>query len=80
MQKREAVITANVLISLIDRKKIGASQLTMRNSQFEADAYNVQCQIALEKGTEESTERAVISFENQLEVNEQLAMLMVLPL
>jgi hypothetical protein len=70
-QKREAGVTANVLLSLIDRMK-GDAPLTMRYSQFEADAYNVHGRIALNEGTDDSARRAVAHFENQLEVNESM--------
>ena len=39
---------------------------------MEAYVYNVQGQIALDEGTEESARRAVAHFENQLEVNEAI--------
>jgi hypothetical protein len=56
-QKREAGVTANVLLSLIDRMKGEVSPLPERYYDFEADAYNVQGQIALDEGTEESARR-----------------------
>jgi protein involved in polysaccharide export with SLBB domain len=40
---------------------------------MEAYVYNVQGQIALDEGTEESARRAVIHFENQLRVNEAIS-------
>jgi hypothetical protein len=67
IQKREAGITATVLLSLIDRKK-NESPLTMRYSQMEAEAHNTHGRIALQEGTEESARRAVIYFEKALEV------------
>jgi hypothetical protein len=72
MQKREAGVTANVLLSLIDRMKNEVSPLPMRYSGFEADAYNVHGCIALAEGTEESARRAVVHFENQLKVFEAI--------
>jgi hypothetical protein len=70
-QKMEAGVTANVLLSLIDRMKNDSSPLLpMRYSQFEADAYNTHGRIALDEGTEEGARRAMVHFENQLEVNE----------
>jgi hypothetical protein len=68
VQKREAGVTANVLLSLIDRMKGDASPLTMRYSQMEAYAYHTHGRIALKEGTKESARRAVTHFENQLEV------------
>jgi hypothetical protein len=72
VQKIEAGVTANVLLSLIDRIKAEASPLPMRYSHFEADAYNAHGRIALSEETEESARRAVVHFENQLEVNEAI--------
>jgi hypothetical protein len=71
VQKREAGVTANVLLSLIDRMKNDAP-LTYRYSQMKAFAYNTHGRIALYEGTEESARRAVAHFENQLEVNEAI--------
>jgi hypothetical protein len=67
MQKREAGVTANVLLSLIDRMK-GDAPLTRRYSQFEAYAHNVHGRIAFAEGTEESARRAVIHFEKSIQV------------
>jgi hypothetical protein len=72
VQKREAGITANVLLSLIDRMKTEVSPLTRRYSQVEANAYGVHGRIAIDEGTEESARRAQAQFENQLEVNEAI--------
>jgi hypothetical protein len=72
VQKREAGVTADVLLSLIDRIKGEVSPLPMRYSQFESTAYNAHGRIALDEGTEESARRAVTHFENQLEVNEAI--------
>jgi hypothetical protein len=68
VQKKEAGVTANVLLSLIDRIKGDVSSLPMRYSQMEADAYNVHGRIALDEGTEESARRAVVHFETSLQV------------
>jgi hypothetical protein len=68
VQTREAGVTANVMLSLIDRMKREVSTLPERYSQFEAYTYGVHGRIALDEGTEESARRAVIHFENQLEV------------
>jgi hypothetical protein len=71
-QKRELGVTANVLLSLIDRKKGEVSPLPERYSMFEAHAYNTHGRIAFIEGTEESLRRAVVHFENQLEVSETI--------
>jgi hypothetical protein len=67
VQKREAGVTANVMLSMIDRMK-NESPLTKRYSQLQARAYGVNGRIALDEGTEESARRAVIHFENALEI------------
>ena len=69
VQKREAGVTANVLLSMIDRMKGVVSPLPRRYSQMEADTYNVHGCIALDEGTDESARRAVTHFENALEVH-----------
>jgi hypothetical protein len=68
-QKRELGVTANVLLSLIDRMK-GDASLTRRYSHCEADAYNVHGRIAFEERSEESARRAVVHFKKALEVYE----------
>jgi hypothetical protein len=68
MQKREAGVTANVLLSLIDRMKGDASPLPRRYSHMESFAYNAHGRIALDEGTEESARRAVSHFEKDLKV------------
>jgi hypothetical protein len=68
VQKKELGVTANVLLSLIDRMKGEVLTLPKRYSQFEADAYNVHGRIALDEGTEESARRAVAHFEKYLKV------------
>jgi hypothetical protein len=68
VHKKEAGVTANVMLSLIDRMKTDAPPLPGRYSQFESYAYGVHGSIALNEGTEESAKRAVAHFENQLEV------------
>jgi hypothetical protein len=68
VQKREAGVTANELLSLVDRMKRDASPLPRRYSQFEANTLGVHGRIALDEGSEESARRAVVHFENQLEV------------
>jgi len=72
VQKRELGVTANVLLSLIDRMKEISPPLPRRYSQMKAEAYNVNGRIALDEGSEESARRAVIHFENQLKVNESI--------
>jgi hypothetical protein len=71
-QKREAGVTANVLLSLIDRMKGEVSPLPRRYSLFESYAYSVHGRIALDEGTEESARRAVANFEKALKVNEAI--------
>jgi hypothetical protein len=71
VQKREAGVTANVLLSLINRMRVVAP-LTRRYSQLEAFAYYTHGNIALDEETEESARRAVIHFESQLEVYESI--------
>ena len=71
-QKREAGVTANVILSLIDRMKGDASPLSRRYSQFQAFAYNTHGLIALREGTKESARRAVAHFEKYLEVHETM--------
>jgi hypothetical protein len=70
VQKREAGVTATVLLSLIDRIKSESPPLHMRYSQFQALAYSTHGLIALNEGTEEGARRAVVHFESQLEVYE----------
>jgi hypothetical protein len=72
VQKREAGVTANVLLSLIERMKGDVSALPRRYSQMEAETFTAHGRIALDEGTEESARRAVTHFENQLEVNEAI--------
>jgi hypothetical protein len=67
VQKREAGVTANVMLSLIDRMK-GDAPLPMRYSQMEAYAYGVHGRIAIDEGTEESARGAVAHFEKDLKV------------
>jgi hypothetical protein len=71
VQKIEAGVTANVMLSLIDRMK-GDAPLPMRYSHFEAEAYNVHGLIALDEGTDESARRAVAHLEKVLEVFEAI--------
>jgi len=69
VQKREVGVTANVLLSLIDRMKVDTlSPLPRRYSQMEASAYNVHGRIAIEERTEESARRAVVHFKKAMKV------------
>jgi hypothetical protein len=72
VQMREAGITANVLLSLIDRMKGEVSPLPRRYSEIGARAYNTHGRIAFEEGTEEGARSAMVHFENQLKVNESI--------
>jgi hypothetical protein len=68
VQKREIGVTANVLLSLIDRMKGDVSSLSERHSRFEAFAHGVHGSIAFDEGTEESARRAEVHFEKSLQV------------
>jgi hypothetical protein len=70
-QKGEAGVTANVLLSLIDRMRVVAP-LTMRYSQMEAYTYSDHGRIALNEGLDESARRAVTHFEKSLQVCEAI--------
>ena len=69
VQKKELGVTADVILSLIERMNGGASPLPMRYSQVKASAHGVHGRIALDEGTEESARRAVLHFEKCLEVS-----------
>ena len=72
-QKREVGVTANVILSLIDRMKGDTlSLMPVRYSHMEAVAYNVHGSIALYEGMEESARRAVAYFEKSLQVFEAI--------
>jgi hypothetical protein len=71
VQKREAGVIANVLISLIDRMKADAPR-TYRYSQIESFAYHIHGRIALDEGTEESARRAAVHFHKDLKVCEAI--------
>jgi hypothetical protein len=71
-QKKELGVTANVLLSLIDRMK-GDAPLPKCYSQMEAGAYHTHGRIALDEGTEESARRAVVHFEKSLQVFEAIS-------
>jgi hypothetical protein len=73
-QKRElGGVTANVLLSLIERMKNDEPPLHPRYYQFEANAYQLHGEIALDEGTEESAKRAVTHFEKSLQVFEAVS-------
>ena len=72
VQKRELGVTANVILSLIDRMRVVAP-LTRHYSQMEAYTYNVHGRIALDEGTDESARRAVVHFEKYLKVCEAIS-------
>jgi hypothetical protein len=72
VQKREAGVTANVMLSLIDRMRTNASPLPMRYYEFESFAYYAHGRIALDEGSEESARRAVVHFEKDLKVCEAI--------
>jgi hypothetical protein len=68
----EAGVTANVLLSLIDRMKGDVSSLPMRYSLMEAYAHGVHGRIALDEETDESARRAEAHLEKQLELYEAI--------
>jgi hypothetical protein len=72
VQKREAGVTATVLLSLIDRFKTEASPLPERYSRFKASVYNTHGLIAIIEATEESARRAVAHFESKLEMSKAI--------
>ena len=57
VQKSEAGVTADVILSLIDRMKGDVSPLPERYSEIEANAHDVHGRIALDEGTEESAKK-----------------------
>ena len=71
-QMREAGVTANVMLSLIDRMKVVVSPLPRRYSQFEADSHNAHGCIALNEGTEDGARRAVVHFNKDLNLCEAI--------
>ena len=72
VQKREAGVTANVLISLIDRMKGDTSPLSLRYSKFKANAHGFHGRIALDEGSDESARRAVVHFERKIELSKAI--------
>jgi hypothetical protein len=72
VQKKEAVVTADVFLSLIDRIKTEVSSLPIRYSEYQAFAYGTLGRFAFDEGTEESARRAVNQLEKQLVVNEAI--------
>jgi hypothetical protein len=71
VQKREIGVTANVMLSLIDRMR-AVAPLTKRYSKIEASAYYTHGRIAVDEGTEESARRAEAYFETSLQVFEAI--------
>ena len=71
IRKLEAGVTANVLLSMIDRMK-NESPLSRRYSQMEAKAYNAHGRISLFEGTGESARRAVVHLKKALQVFESI--------
>ena len=71
VQKEEAGVTADVMLSLIDQMRVDEPPQTYRYSQMKAHAYHVHGRIALDEGTEESQRRAREYFERMLEVCEK---------
>jgi tetratricopeptide (TPR) repeat protein len=71
VRERELGVTANVMLSLIDRMRANAP-LSKRYSLFEGLAYHTHGRIALAEGTEESARRAVNHYEKSLEVFEAI--------
>jgi hypothetical protein len=72
VQKKEAGVTANVILSLIDRMKNDAPPLPERYLSFQAFAYGTLGRIVSTEGTIESARRAVTHVEKQLEVYETI--------
>jgi hypothetical protein len=72
VQKKEAGITANVLLSMIDRMEGEVSPLTMRYLYFKVGVYHLLGRIALSEKTKESARRAEAHFDNQLKVSIEL--------
>jgi len=71
VQMIEAGVTANVMLSLIDRMRV-AAPLPKRYSLLESFAYHTHGRIAIYEGTEESARRAVVHFETDLKNNEAI--------
>jgi hypothetical protein len=72
VQKREAGVTANVVLSMIDRMKGEVSPLTMRYLCFKVGVYHLLGRIALSEKTKESARRAEAHFDNQLKASIEL--------
>ena len=67
-QKKETEVTAKVILFLVGQMKEDAPPLPIRVSDIEAVAYTALGVAALKDETEDSSKRAVMYFENQLEV------------
>jgi len=71
-QKRELGVTADVILSLIDRMKGDVSPLPERYSEIEANAHNTHGEIAFAEVTDESAKRAVVHLKKAVEVFEAI--------
>jgi hypothetical protein len=72
VQKREAGVTANVILSLIDRMK-GDASLSERDSRLEVNVYSILGRITFDEGrTEEGARRAVAYYEKALKLSESI--------
>jgi hypothetical protein len=70
VQKSELRVTANVILSLIDRMKGDTPPLPTYFFHFEAEAHDALGRIDAEEGTKESARRAVAHLEKALELHE----------
>ena len=72
VRKREAGVTANVVLSLIDRMKAEGSPLSKHYLWIKGFAYNTLGSIAFDEGTEDGARRAVIYFRKDLNISEEI--------
>ena len=79
VQKKEAGVTANVLLLLITRIKNDAPPLQTRYYQFEANAYSLHGDIALDEGTVEVQRWQLLTSRSNCSCMKQLAMLKMPP-
>ena len=68
VQKREMGVTANVILSLIDRMTRDAPPLPRRYAECEANTHTTIGRIVLNENTEESARRAAVHFQTSLEL------------
>jgi hypothetical protein len=68
VQKREMGVTANVILSLIDRMTRDAPPLPRRYSEAEANTRITIGRIVLNENTEESARRAAVHFQTSLKL------------